>query len=294
MPIWVSAFLFLPCILMNHTFKPNQPIGIFDSGIGGLTVARAITRLLPNEQIIYFGDTAHMPYGEKSAEAIKHYSVKIAEFLKFKNCKMIVIACNTASAAAYKSVVKSTGMKDLVVNVVDPAVEYVVKNHYRQKVGVIATKRTISSNVYAKRIESLDPVSDVVQLATPLLAPMIEEGFYNNKISQTIINSYLSKSKLSKIDALILGCTHYPLIKAEIQKFYGKSVEVIDSSEIVAMYVKQVLEKHHLLNETKSSRFSLGKKSQFFVSDYTQSFEETSKIFFDEKVKLKQFNIWEE
>ena len=279
---------------MNHTFKANQPIGIFDSGIGGLTVARAITKLLPNEQIIYFGDTAHMPYGEKSAEAIKHYSIKIAEFLKFKNCKMIVIACNTASAAAYKSVVKSTGMKDLVVNVIDPAVDYVVKNHYRQKVGVIATKRTISSNVYAKRIETLDPVSDVVQLATPLLAPMIEEGFYNNKISQTIINSYLSKSKLSKIDALILGCTHYPLIKGEIQKFYGKSVEVIDSSEIVAQHVKEVLEKNVLLNDNKSKLFSLNKKSQFFVSDYTQSFEETSKIFFDEKVKLKQFNIWEE
>jgi glutamate racemase len=288
------GFSFLSCPIMNHTFKANQPIGIFDSGIGGLTVARAITKLLPNEQIIYFGDTAHMPYGEKSAEAIKHYSIKIAEFLKFKNCKMIVIACNTASAAAYKSVVKSTGMKDLVVNVIDPAVDYVVKNHYRQKVGVIATKRTISSNVYAKRIETLDPVSDVVQLATPLLAPMIEEGFYNNKISQTIINSYLSKSKLSKIDALILGCTHYPLIKGEIQKFYGKSVEVIDSSEIVAQHVKEVLEKNALLNDNKSKLFSLNKKSQFFVSDYTQSFEETSKIFFDEKVKLKQFNIWEE
>jgi glutamate racemase len=279
---------------MNHTFKPIQPIGIFDSGIGGLTVARAITKLLPNEQIIYFGDTAHMPYGEKSADAIKHYSIKIAEFLKFKNCKMIVIACNTASAAAYKSVVKSTGMKDLIVNVIDPAVAYVVKHHYRQRVGVIATKRTISSNVYAKRIEALDPVSDVVQLATPLLAPMIEEGFYNNKISQTVINSYLSKSKLSKIDALILGCTHYPLIKDEIQSFYGKSVDIVDSSEIVAQYVKEVLAKNSLLNENKGTLFSIAKKSQFFVSDYTQSFEETSKIFFNEKVKLKQFNIWEE
>jgi|LakMenEpi03Aug12_release.lakeMendotaPanAssembly.Ray.scaffolds.fasta_scaffold243287_3 glutamate racemase len=280
---------------MNNFYKPTQPIGIFDSGIGGLTVARAITKLLPNEQIIYFGDTAHMPYGEKSADAIKHYSIKIAEFLKFKNCKMIVIACNTASAAGFKAVVKHTGMKDLIVNVIDPAAEYVVKNHYRQKIGVIGTKRTVSSNVYAKRIESLDPVSDVVQLATPLLAPMIEEGFYNNKISQTIINSYLSKSKLSKIDALILGCTHYPLIKPEIQKFYGKSVEVIDSSEIVAQYVKRILEKHSLLNENKASKFGFGKKAQqFFVSDFTQSFEETSKIFFDEKVKLKQFNIWEE
>lgn len=288
------GFSFLSCPIMNHTFKPIQPIGIFDSGIGGLTVARAITKLLPNEQIIYFGDTAHMPYGEKSADAIKHYSIKIAEFLKFKNCKMIVIACNTASAAAYKSVVKSTGMKDLIVNVIDPAVAYVVKHHYRQRVGVIATKRTISSNVYAKRIEALDPVSDVVQLATPLLAPMIEEGFYNNKISQTVINSYLSKSKLSKIDALILGCTHYPLIKDEIQSFYGKSVDIVDSSEIVAQYVKEVLAKNSLLNENKGTLFSIAKKSQFFVSDYTQSFEETSKIFFNEKVKLKQFNIWEE
>lgn len=288
------GFSFLSCPIMNHTFKPIQPIGIFDSGIGGLTVARAITKLLPNEQIIYFGDTAHMPYGEKSAEAIKHYSIKIAEFLKFKNCKMIVIACNTASAAAYKSVVKSTGMKDLIVNVIDPAVAYVVKHHYRQRVGVIATKRTISSNVYAKRIEALDHVSDVVQLATPLLAPMIEEGFYNNKISQTVINSYLSKSKLSKIDALILGCTHYPLIKDEIQSFYGKSVDIVDSSEIVAQYVKEVLAKNSLLNENKGTLFSIAKKSQFFVSDYTQSFEETSKIFFNEKVKLKQFNIWEE
>ncbi|MBC7383993.1 MAG: glutamate racemase [Bacteroidia bacterium] len=280
---------------MSISFKTAQPIGIFDSGIGGLTVARAITKLLPNEQILYFGDTAHMPYGEKSAEAIKHYSVKIAEFLKLKNCKMIVIACNTASAAGFKAVVKATGMKDLVVNVIDPAVDYVVKNHYRQRIGIIGTKRTISSNVYAKRITALDPIANVVQLATPLLAPMIEEGFYNNKISQTIINSYLSKSKLNKIDALILGCTHYPLIKNEIKKFYGKNVAVIDSSEIVAKAVKEVLLKHQLLNTNKHGKFGFGKKGQqFFVSDYTQSFEESSKIFFDEKVKLKQFNIWEE
>ncbi len=208
---------------------------------------------------------------------------------------MIVIACNTASAAGYKAVVKHTGMKDLIVNVIDPAAAYVVKNHYRERIGIIGTKRTVSSNVYAKRITSLDPLADVVQLATPLLAPMIEEGFYNNKISQTIINSYLSKSKLSKIDALILGCTHYPLIKTEIKKFYGKNVEVIDSSEIVALEVKNVLEKHGLLNTDKLSKFGFAKKDrQFFVSDYTESFEESSKIFFDEKVKLKQFNIWEE
>ncbi len=279
---------------MTTIYKASQPIGIFDSGIGGLTVARAITRLLPNEQIIYFGDTAHMPYGEKSAEAVKQYSVKIAEFLKFKNCKMIVIACNTASAAGYRAVLKQTGMKDLIVNVIDPAAAYVVKKHYRERIGIIGTKRTISSNVYAKRISLLDPVADVVQLATPLLAPMVEEGFYNNKISQTIINSYLSKSKLNKIDALILGCTHYPLIKNEIKRFYGKNVEIIDSSEIVALEVKNVLVRHKLLNTEKFGKFGSAKKArQFFVSDYTDSFEESTKIFFDEKVKLKLFNIWD-
>jgi glutamate racemase len=275
---------------MSQNFKPSQPIGIFDSGIGGLTVARAINQLLPNEQLIYFGDTAHMPYGEKSAEAIKHYSVKIAEFLLSLNCKAIVIACNTASAAGYKAVVKETGLKDLIINVVDPAAEYVVEHHNKQKTGIIATKRTISSNVYVKKINKLDPMADVVQLATPLLAPMIEEGFFNNKISQTIINSYLQKSKLSQIDALILGCTHYPLIKKEIQKYYGKGVEIIDSSLIVAKKVKQILEHHQLLNLEKPSKLA---QHKFYVSDYTSSFEETTKIFFGEKVKLKQQNIWD-
>ncbi len=270
---------------MNNSYKPTQPIGIFDSGIGGLTVARAITKLLPNEQIIYFGDTAHMPYGEKSADAIKHYSIKIAEFLKFKNCKMIVIACNTASAAGFKAVVKHTGMKDLIVNVIDPAAEYVVKNHYRQKIGVIATKRTVSSNVYAKRIESLDPVSDVVQLATPLLAPMIEEGFYNNTISQTIINEYLSNPKLNNIDALILACTHYPLISREIDSYYQHKVKIIDSALIVAQAVEQHLNQNSLLSNSVTEH-------RFFVSDYTLSFEQSTQHFFKEKIRLEHFPLW--
>lgn len=273
---------------MTTKLLADQPIGIFDSGIGGLTVAKAITQLMPNEKIIYFGDTAHMPYGEKSADAIKHYSVKIAEFLLQHNCKTIVIACNTASAAGFKAVVKQTGLKDLVINVIDPAAEYVQQHYAKQTIGVIGTKRTISSNVYAKKITRLVPQAKVAQLATPLLAPMIEEGFYNNKISQTIINAYLEKSKLSKIHALILGCTHYPLIKNQIEKFYGKRVEVIDSSVVVAKKVKQILAKHKLLQTKKTKNL----KHQFFVSDYTTSFEETTNLFFGEKLKLKQQNIW--
>jgi len=271
---------------MSINFKPAQPIGIFDSGIGGLTVARAINKLLPAEKIIYFGDTAHMPYGEKSAEAIKHYCIKIADFLISKKCKTIVIACNTASAAGYKAVVKHTGYKDLVINVIDPAATYATQNHQHQQIGIIGTKRTIGSNVYAKKILQIDAQAKVLQLATPLLAPMIEEGFFNNKISQTIINSYLEKSKLKDINALILGCTHYPLIKTQIEKFYGKKIEVIDSSIIVAKKVKQVLQKHKLLNHGKE------KNHEFYVSDYTKSFEQTTNLFFGKALKLKQNNIW--
>lgn len=273
---------------MTTKLQANQPIGIFDSGIGGLTVAKAIHKLMPNERIVYFGDTAHMPYGEKSAEAIKHYSIKIAEYLLSKNCKTIVIACNTASAAGFKAVVKATGLKDLVINVIDPAAEYVQQHYASQTIGVIGTKRTIVSNVYAKKIIKLVPHAKVAQLATPLLAPMIEEGFYNNKISQTIINAYLEKSKLSRIDALILGCTHYPLIKQQIEKYYGKRVEVIDSSVVVAKKVKEVLAQHNLLNQQHGKDL----KHQFIVSDYTTSFEETTNLFFGQKLKLKQHNIW--
>ena len=268
------------------SIKSSSPIGIFDSGIGGLTVANAIIKLLPNEKLIYFGDTAHLPYGEKSPDSIKYYSIRIARFLMQRNCKMIVIACNTASALAYEVVKEFVGNAAHVVNVIDPVVEEVINKKNNNKIGVIGTKATIKSDIYAKKIRSLSKKTEVVSVATPLLASMIEEGYFNNKISRTIIHSYLSKSKLKKIDSLILACTHYPLIKPEIEEVYKSRVEIIDSAGVVGKHVRNILVKKNLLANHKSPHH------HFFISDYTKSFEKSAKYFFKHKIKLEEANIW--
>src|SRR6187402_1684557 len=199
---------------------PSQPIGVFDSGIGGLTVAHAITKLLPSESMIYFGDTAHLPYGDKSEAAIQAYSIKIADVLIRKGCKVIVIACTSASSAAYE-LLKEYLHKDIhIINVIDPMVEMVLNQFPNKPVGLIGTKRTVQSGVYNRKIEESNKGVTVQTLATPLLVPMIEEGFFNNQISHEIIGKYLSDSTLENINALILACTHYPLIKKEISEFY--------------------------------------------------------------------------
>ena len=263
------------------------PIGIFDSGIGGLTVANAIRKILPNEQIIYFGDTAHMPYGDKSPEAIKFYSLKIAKFLLDKNCKLILIACNTASAHAYHELLHFLGDQVPIINVIDPVVDSMIKAGNHKKIGVICTKSTIRSDIYAKKFKMSDASLEVSSLATPLLAPMIEEGFFNNNISKTVINSYLSSPKLKKIDSLILACTHYPLIQPEISSFYKEKVDIINTAEIVAEHLKQRLTALDLLND------DIPKRHQFFVSDYTPSFARSTRLFFGEKIHLTYKPIWD-
>ena len=264
----------------------NHPIGIFDSGIGGLTVAQKIHDLLPDEQIIYFGDTAHFPYGDKSTAAIQAYSVKICNVLLNYNCKVIVIACNSASSAAYELVKEYVGNRAEVINVIDPVVNYIADNHSNEEVGIIGTKRTIKSNIYETKLRSKDQGLGIHSLATPLLAPMIEEGFFNNSVSDKIIEEYLNNSTLDKIQALVLGCTHYPLIKEQIEDFYDKRVEVIDSATIVALSLKELLEQKSLLATEKMSGH------HFYVSDYTQSFEQSTQIFYKEKIKLESYKLW--
>lgn len=264
----------------------NNPIGIFDSGIGGLTVANAIVKLLPNEKLIYFGDTAHLPYGDKSPDSIKYYAIRISQFLLQKKCKMIVIACNTASAIAYETVKDFVGNSIPVINVIDPTVEEVTKHKSLKSIGVIGTKGTIKSNVYAHKIHAINKNLHVASLATPLLASMIEEGFFNNKISRTIINSYLSRPKLKNINSLILACTHYPLIKPEVEEFYKNKVNIVDSAGVVAKHVQSVLKKKNLLSKQKNP------KHQFFVSDYTKSFEQSTNYFFKNKISLQEAAIW--
>ena len=265
----------------------SQPIGIFDSGIGGMTVAQAIRKALPNERFIYFGDTAHLPYGDKSPERIRHYAARITQYLLEKKCKAIVIACNTASAHAFKTVCDIAGPDVPVINVIDPVAIYVAQKFTKKRIGVIGTKGTIASRVYVHRIEKLNKSLKVISNATPLLASMIEEGFYNNKISQTIINSYLSKPNFKNIDALILACTHYPLIRKEIDLYYKKKIEIIDNGEVAAQTLRIELEKRNILS-TKPAK----SKDLFVISDYTEAFEVSTKIFFGEKVALKTARIW--
>jgi glutamate racemase len=263
----------------------EQPIGIFDSGVGGLTVAHAIKQILPGESLIYFGDTAHLPYGDKSAESIRNYSQRITEFLLEHDSKVIVIACNSASASAFDSLKGKFGKKTILINVIDPVVDYLSTRNFN-KIGVIGTKRTISSGTYELKIKEKSPSTRVISMATPLLVPMIEEGFIFDDISNAIIRTYLSSESLAGIQALILGCTHYPIIKNQISKFFNFNVEVVDSARVVSMILRQTLEKNNLLNDS-------GKvKDQFFISDYTTYFEKIAGMFFEGEINLKKADIW--
>jgi glutamate racemase len=263
----------------------NQPIGIFDSGVGGLTVAHAIKQILPGESIVYFGDTAHLPYGDKSEEAIRSYSKGITEFLLDHNSKVVLIACNSASASAFEYLKKEFENKIILIDVIDPVVEY-LKTRKINRIGVIGTKRTISSGTYEMKLNEAIPSTTVVSLATPLLVPMIEEGFIYDDISNAIIRTYLSNETLTGIQALILGCTHYPIIKNQISKIFNFNVEVIDSARIVSIILRDVLDKNNLLNDSGIV------KDQFFVSDYTPYFEKIAKMFFEGEINLNKSDIW--
>jgi glutamate racemase len=266
--------------------KNDQPIGIFDSGIGGLTVADAIRRLLPSESIVYFGDTAHLPYGDKSEAAIQAYSIKIADVLLKKGCKVIVIACNSASSASYELLREYVRKDAHIINVIDPMVSWVADRLQDKRVGLIGTKRTVQSGVYTRKIAEVTNRIDLRCLATPLLAPMIEEGFFNNQISHDVIAQYLRDPELEGIEALILACTHYPLIRKEIEAFYNNSVQILDSSVIVAEALQDHLSRNNLLASHNHA------VNHFFVSDYTEAFESSTRTFFGEQVLLERHPLW--
>lgn len=259
----------------------NKPIGIFDSGIGGLTVAHAISKLLPNETLVYFGDTAHLPYGDKSPELIHSFVEKISRFLLHeKDCKSIVIACNTASATSYNYLRDKHEGNVPIINVIDPIIEAIVDHGTHQKIGLIATKTTIQSGVYQEKMTRRNPDIEMAVLPTPLLAPMIEEGFSKDKISKTVIENYLSHPNFENIDALILGCTHYVLIKDEISDFFNGNVKLYDSTDILALKMIEIFKKEGLINTEKREL------NQFFVSDLTNSFQESASRFYEEEIEL--------
>jgi glutamate racemase len=263
----------------------NAPVGLFDSGVGGLTVASAIRLALPSEQMIYFGDTAHLPYGDKSKETIISYSTGITKFLLEKGCKVILIACNSASSNAFNEVKEFVGDRAVVMNVIDPVINYVAGEEGIRNIGVIGTKATINSETYSKGIRKLKPGTEVSSLATPLLVPMIEEGFIFDDISNAIIRSYLSRKELVGIDSLILGCTHYPIIKNQINRFFNFEVNVIDSAVIVAEKLREELIKNKLLRNDPAP------KHEFYVSDHTDYFEIIARMFFGEKIILNKVSL---
>ncbi len=261
----------------------KNPIGIFDSGIGGLTVAAGIAQQFPNESIIYFGDTAHLPYGEKSILSIQQYAKEISRFLIQKKCKLLVIACNSATAAAYQLLLKEFSQQIIIVDVILPLVEFVATQKFK-KIGVIATKATISTNIYAKELQQKQSDLQVTSLATSLLVPMIEEGFLGNAISQATINSYLSYPDFQNIEALLLACTHYPLIRKEIEHYLGKNVKVFDSIDAVTKKITYIFEQNPPLRNIKENIPNYS----FWVSDYTTTFEKTAQLFYGKTIKLKK------
>jgi len=253
-------------------------IGIFDSGVGGLTVVKEIKKLLPDIPIIYFGDTARLPYGNKSAETIQKFSGEIAEFLKSKGCKTIVIACNSASALAADWLREK--YPDLeIYDVVSTGAEAAVEITKKKKVGVIGTTATINSSIYKKKISELDPEIQVFTKACPLFVHLVEENWIKRPETKKIARTYLRELKLNKIDTLLLGCTHYPLLSKVISGVMGKRTKVIASGGRLAEKLKPAF-----------AKASAG-EDEYYVSDLTPHFEKLAEQILNKKIEIKKCTI---
>ena len=268
----------------------NCAIGIFDSGIGGLIVANEISRLLPNEKIVYVGDTAHAPWGDKSPRAITQYATKITEFLSQQACKAIVIACNTASCITKEAILAQVGTETLVLDVIEPVLEHLKAHYHHCQIGLLGTKRTIQSQTYQKRIQALGNQLTVNAIATPILVPLIEEGFAHHPATKQLLFEYLQCNQLLSSKALILGCTHYPLIEADIKEIVGHHVNIINSAALVAKALQQALNQRHLLATPPSSH---SPERHFYISDLSECFEQMTDRLFPKPFSLERLPLWE-
>lgn len=253
----------------------TRPIGIFDSGVGGLTVVKEIIKQLPNENIIYFGDMARVPYGTKSPEAVTRYSVEISDFLIRCGVKVIVVACNTASAIALKVLKKR--YKIPVIGVIKPSVEKALATSKNGRIGVIGTETTIASRSYEIEIKKRAPKSYIVSKPCPMLVPLVEEGWLDGQITEAILRLYLKDLSTKRIDTLVLGCTHYPLLKNAIKKVMGTCVQIVDSADSVTTDLKTLLKKNGMLSNSTSP------KRLYYVSDSPERFIKIGKIFLRSK-----------
>ncbi|MEX1139868.1 MAG: glutamate racemase [Bacteroidota bacterium] len=255
----------------------SRPIGVFDSGIGGLTVVRALTHHLPHENIVYFGDTARVPYGPKSAQVVRTYAAEDTEVLLAHNVKMIVVACNTVSAVALDVVQKHSRVP--VVGVIVPGAEAAAASTTKKRVGVIGTSGTVLSQAYENAIRQADPSIQVFSKACPLFVPLAEEGWVDHKATEMIAREYLFPLTLEKIDTLVLGCTHYPILRGPINTVLNNAVALIDSGEATAATVGKVLDENNLRNPS-----TMKPNLQFFVSDIPHKFTEVGERFLGQKL----------
>lgn len=251
---------------IDNFVRSEAPVGVFDSGVGGLTVAREIMRQLPQENIVYFGDTARVPYGSKSQDNIIRFSRQIINFLKTKEVKAIVIACNTASALALDTVKNEIDIP--IIGVIEPGARAAVRETRNAKIGVVGTEATINSETYTKVIKRLNPDAEVVGKSCPLFVPLVEEGFAKHKITEEVIDIYLSDMRKSEIDTLILGCTHYPLLRSRIMAYFGESVHIVNPAYETAMDLKQILEEQKIANTSGEPA-----AYDFYVSDAAEKFK---------------------
>ncbi len=247
----------------------NAPIGVFDSGVGGLTVAREIMRQIPNERIVYFGDTARVPYGSKSKDNIIKFSRQIIRFLQTENVKAIVIACNTASALALDEMQHEFDLP--ILGVVKPGAKVAVETTVNKRIGLIGTEANIRSGVYTRYIKSLDDEAKVFEKACPLFVPLVEEGWLHDDITLQVASRYLEELKEKDIDTLIMGCTHYPLIRSTIRKVMGDKVNLVNPAYETAIELKNLLERDNLAN--KCDVDSPSSMYRFYVSDAEEKFK---------------------
>ena len=254
----------------------NSPIGIFDSGLGGLTVLHELKKILPNEEYIYFGDTAHLPYGSKSNQNIIEYSKKIVQFLLSKNVKAIIIACNSASSVAIDVIRSMTNLP--IFEVVTPAILNAIKKTQTNHIGIIGTHTTINSQIYKNKIENINAEITTMQTASPLLVPIIEEGLENTTIAHAVVKLYLNPMLQSNIDTIILGCTHYPIISNMIKTVISDKIKLISSGHPLAKALATYLGKNECLNKNSNP------STCFYVSDSPEKFKKLGSKFLNDEI----------
>lgn len=260
-----------------NSIKSERPIGVFDSGIGGLTVVKHLLSVLPNENIVYFGDTARVPYGSKSNATVIEYSIQDTNFLLNKNVKLVVVACNTASSIALTDLQKRYEIP--VIGVIQPGAQMAAKETISGRIGVIGTRATISNQAYSKAIKAIAKNIHVFEKACPLFVPLAEEGWTKHKAAYEIAEEYLRELREKKIDTLVLGCTHYPILAEVIQEVIGVNVKLIDSGVATAEVVKSEIHKIGL-ESNRSERGEL----DLYVSDVPIKFQEVAELFLGRKV----------